>query len=193
MSLENEIPEPRKGFLGEWDKFIGPGANKIEIILILGFACVAGSTVLFFGIFGSLEWSILQIILATLIAADLGGGVIANMAAPAKRWYHREGRRFWNHMMFVAFHIYPFIVAFLFRPLDWIYGVVIYGYLIVAAIIVLIVPKYLQRPVSAIMFVGSIIFNWYVFTPTPGLEWFIPVLFLKLIIGHLVREEPYRP
>ncbi|MBY8999542.1 MAG: hypothetical protein KGD64_01380 [Candidatus Heimdallarchaeota archaeon] len=193
MTIEKEYLDPRKGFLGEWDKFIGPGANKVELLLILGIALIAGLVMLFFGIFGNLNWNILQIILATLIAVDLGGGVVANAASPAKRWYHREGQGFWKHMIFVLFHIYSFIVAFLFRPTDWVYGIVIYGYLIISSIIIILIPLYLQRPTSVILFSGAIMINWYGFSSTPGLEWFIPVLFLKLLLGHLVKEEPYRP
>ncbi|MHA1379184.1 MAG: hypothetical protein ACTSRG_12450 [Candidatus Helarchaeota archaeon] len=35
--------------------------------------------------------------------------------------------------------------------------------------------------------------NLYIFTPTIGLEWFVPVFFCKLLIAHILREEPYRP
>jgi hypothetical protein len=30
-------------------------------------------------------------------------------------------------------------------------------------------------------------------TPTPGLEWVVPFLFLKLLLSHLLKEAPYRP
>lgn len=39
----------------------------------------------------------------------------------------------------------------------------------------------------------AIVMGLCVFAPTPGLEWFIPLLFLKLLISHLLREEPYLP
>jgi hypothetical protein len=38
-----------------------------------------------------------------------------------------------------------------------------------------------------------IIGNVYVVPAPPGLEWIVPILFVKVILGHLVREEPYRP
>jgi hypothetical protein len=196
MSIDWKYPEPRKGFLGEWDKFIGPGASRTEISLILSAATLGATGMLLYSLLGNLGWNAVQSVIATLVAADLAGGVVANASSPTKRWYHREGQGFWNHMGFVAIHIYPFIVAWLFRPyhpnFDWLYAVIIYGYLIIASIILLLIPQYLQRPVAMILFCGAILLNWYAFSLTLGLEWFIPVLFAKLILGHLVKEEPYR-
>ena len=39
----------------------------------------------------------------------------------------------------------------------------------------------------------AILVNLYVVRPVVGFEWLVPALFLKLIYGPLVREEPYRP
>lgn len=39
----------------------------------------------------------------------------------------------------------------------------------------------------------AIMLNLYVITAVQGFEWVVPVLFIKIIYGHLVREEPYRP
>ena len=35
--------------------------------------------------------------------------------------------------------------------------------------------------------------NYYLIEPVSGFEWLIPVLYLKIVYGRLVREEPYRP
>ena len=29
-------------------------------------------------------------------------------------------------------------------------------------------------------------------SPAPGLRWLVPALYLKLLVGHLLREEPYQ-
>ena len=39
----------------------------------------------------------------------------------------------------------------------------------------------------------AILANLYLIRPVPGFEWLIPALFLKIVYGHIVREEPYRP
>lgn len=31
----------------------------------------------------------------------------------------------------------------------------------------------------------------YLFVPTPGLEWFLPLFFLKLLASHLLNETAY--
>ncbi len=192
MTIDWDYPEPRKGFLGEWDKFIGPGATKTETILMLSFSLLGGVGMLLYSLLGNLEWNIAQIIIAVILATDLAGGVVANATSATKRWYHRREQGFWNHMRFVAFHIYPILIGLLYRDLDWVYCLVIYGFLIVSSVIILIIPQYLHRPVSFIVFSGAILMSIYAF-PTPGLEWFIPILFLKITVGHIVKEEPYRP
>ena len=192
MTIQWEYPEPRKGFLGQWDKFIGPGATKAEVSIILITALSAGITMLFFAIF-KLNWTVAKIIIGSLLALDISGGVVTNAMAPAKRWYHRQGRTIRHHLVFDVTHIYPFIVGLLYRSLDWVYSIVVYGVLVLSSIIILLLPLYLRRPVSFIVLGLTIIMNWYIFTPTKGLEWFIPILFLKIILGYIVKEEPYRP
>lgn len=39
----------------------------------------------------------------------------------------------------------------------------------------------------------AILANLYLIRPVPEFEWLIPALFLKIVYGHIVREEPYRP
>jgi hypothetical protein len=68
-----------------------------------------------------------------------------------------------------------------------------YGFLVVSAWMVLRLPLYLHRPTSMLVILFAIIMNYYFITPVPGFEWFIPALFIKIIYGHIVREEPYRP
>jgi hypothetical protein len=68
-----------------------------------------------------------------------------------------------------------------------------YGYLLVSAIVVLATPLYLKRPVAVVMASGAVLMNSYVITVVPGFEWFLPVFILKLVVGHIIREEPYRP
>jgi hypothetical protein len=139
-----------------------------------------------------LDWSVLQYVLAVLIAGDLVGGVAVNATSSAKRWYHRKEQGFRQHLTFVAIHIHPFIVGLLFRPMDWVFAMVFYVYLIVATVVILLLPLYVQRPVGLLLFIGAILIGLYGFSPTPGLEWFVPVFFLKLLVTHTLREEPYR-
>ncbi len=194
MTIDWGYPEPRKGIMGSWDKLVGPGATRAESGLTV-FAAITGIVlVLVYQYVAALGWNILQIGLAALMAFDISGGVIANSTSAAKRWYHQEGKTFKDHFGFVAFHIiYPAIVAIFFLPLDWVYFLIVYGYLLLSAGIILGVDLHIRRPLSMLFFIGAWILNTYILTPIPGLEWVVPLLFLKLIMGHIVKEEPYRP
>jgi hypothetical protein len=193
VKIEWEYPEPRRGLFGAWDTFIGPGATVGENVLIVSVAISAAVLVPAYAIAAHIGWSGLQLAIAALMALDLAGGVVANATSATKRWYFRKGQGFWQHMGFTALHIYPFVVAWAFLNNDWSYAIIVYGYLILAAAVILKTPLYLQRPVALTLFMGGLIMSIYVLAPLPGLEWFVPVLYLKMIIGHLVREEPYRP
>ena len=62
-----------------------------------------------------------------------------------------------------------------------------------ASLLILRSPLYLQRPVAFSVFGLGLLANTYLAAPTPGLEWFLPIFLLKLLLSHLLREEPYRP
>ncbi|MBU0493985.1 MAG: hypothetical protein KKA73_30165 [Chloroflexi bacterium] len=194
MNISWEPPEPRTGLAGAWDRFVGPGATPAELWLLFGTAVTAGIAAPLYAIAANLGWDPLQLVVAGLLALDLAGGVVTNATSTAKRWYHREGQGFAQHLGFVAIHaVQILLVAWLFRGLDWAFFLAMYGYLLAAAIVVLRVPLYLQRPVAVLLYAGALLLNAYAFPPTPGLEWFAPVFFLKLLVSHLLKEAPYRP
>jgi hypothetical protein len=189
-----DFPQPRSGITGSLDKFFGPGTTKAEA-WVEGVACIgAGITMPIFAYLNGFNWSFLQYILATLLAFDMVGGIVTNATSSAKRWYHRPGQGFKQHYSFIALHVaYLFLVALLFRSMDWTYfGMLSFG-LLLTAFIVLRAPLYLRRPLAFGMIVIALLVNSYGFSPTVGLEWFVPFLFIKLIASHALREEPYRP
>jgi hypothetical protein len=65
--------------------------------------------------------------------------------------------------------------------------------LVLSALALLQMPLYLQRPAALGIILIAILLNLYILPPVWGFEWLIPALFLKIVYGHLVREEPYRP
>jgi hypothetical protein len=187
-------PPPRDGLAGQWDRFIGPGATRAENTLILVTAIGAAAAVLAYGLSDRVEWTPVQLVVAVILALDLGGGVVANATSAAKRWYHRTEQNTQTHLMFLAAHVVHVLVVMLFfRPVDWLYPVVIFSYLMLVGVLILHIPLYLQRPVALLATLVGILIGITLFTPTPGLEWFLPTYFIKLIGAHLVREEPYQP
>lgn len=187
-------PEPRAGLAGAWDKFIGPGATDAEMWLMLIPTLMAGIAAPLYALYAGLGWSTVQLIVVALLAFDLMGGVVTNATSTAKRWYHRPEATFRDHMQFVALHfLHPLVIAWLFLDMDWFYFGVVYGYLLLAALLILKIPLYLQRPCAYTLYVVSLILAFYALPQPPGLEWFLPIFYLKLLVAHLVTEAPFQP
>jgi hypothetical protein len=194
MEISWQYPEPRARLAGAWDKFVGPGATAAEHWLGMAAAFAGGAAMLLYALLGRLGWTPVQIVLAALLAFDAAGGVAINATSTAKRWYHREGQGFAHHFGSAIGHSAQFfLVAWLYRSMDWVFFGVTAGYLAVSSAAVLLTPLYIQRPVALVLYCGALLISLYAFAPTPGLEWLVPVYFLKLLVAHLTREEPYRP
>ncbi|MEZ4592714.1 MAG: hypothetical protein R3D55_16440 [Chloroflexota bacterium] len=196
MKIEWIPPKPRPGLAGEWDKFIGPGATKAELWLqwvgALGLTAVL--TLITFTQRSELSWSTWQWLVFLLFAFDLSGGIMTNATATAKRWYHRAGQRFLDHFGFVAIHgLHLALVAWLFRDGDWLYFAVYYGWLLGGTAVLLRTPLYLKRPFALLLYSITLLLNTSLLLPAPGLSWFIPFFFLKLLIAHLLPEAPFTP
>ena len=170
-----------------------PGAKRAELWIQFVPVVLAGLAVPLYASIKGLGWTVPQFTIATLLTMDMVGGAITNATNTAKRWYHREGQGFQQHFLFIAIHATQlFLVAWFFCGSHWwsFFGI-LYGYLLVTAFVILSVPLSLQRPVAILCYVGSILINCYVIAPIPGLEWFVPVFFLKLLISHLLEEAPF--
>lgn len=192
MHINWNAPSPRRGLAGEWDKFVGPGQTRAEFWLILLPSIIFGAGVPFYAISARLGWSTIQLIIAGVVAFDLLGGVITNATATAKRWYHRPGEGWVQHLLFISVHaLHLLLIVGLFRHWEWLYFIIFYVYLILSSLIITRIRLYLQRPVAMLLLVIGILLNVYAFPPSPGLEWFIPVFFLKLLVSHLIVEAPF--
>ena len=127
-------------------------------------------------------------------ALDIAGGVVTNATGSAKRWYHRRGQGFWEHLGFVSVHLLHILLVgslYLGFDLEWI--LLASAFLLAAAAAILAVPQYLQRPVAHAGYALGVLVSLYLLDAPRGLEWFLPLLYLKVLLSHLVREEPYRP
>ena len=192
MNIDWIAPPPRAGLAGEWDKFVGPGQTRAELWLILVPAVLAGIAAPWYAVHAGLGWAPLQLAIAALLALDLAGGVITNATATAKRWYHRPGQGWRQQLAFVAAHaLHLGLAAWLLRDADWLYFGVFYAYLLAASLIITRVRLYLQRPVALLLLSGGLLLDLYALPATPGLEWFMPILLLKLLVSHLLNEAPY--
>jgi len=187
-------------YSGKPDGFFGTGADVMEQTLVWIFG-ITGTIML--GIFwrtSSIQWIWWQFAIAALLALDVLGGVAANSLNSCKRFYHSplrpEEKGFTalakNHTAFTLFHIHPILIGLVFGNMDWGYGLFWYISMVLSAAVILRLPLYLHRPTALGIIMLAVLANYYFIPAVIGFEWFIPALFLKIIYGHIVREEPYR-
>lgn len=185
---------------GKPDELMGTGATKSEKAVAYASGLLVPLVLLVLGLKGVLHWAWWQWIIAIAIGADISAGAVANALNSCKRFYHspiqpgeEKYRILKDPLFFTAFHIYPLIVWLAFDRTNWLFAVVWYTLLLLGAWIILRIPLYLRRPVSIAIVLLVILMNTYLLTPIAGFEWLAPLLFIKIIAGHAVREEPYRP
>ncbi|GAB4212503.1 MAG: hypothetical protein OHK0022_48420 [Roseiflexaceae bacterium] len=194
MNIHWTPPEPRKGWLGRWDAFVGPGATAAEEWVQLGGGLVLGGLALAcFAVRFPGEPTLVQLLCVALLALDLSGGIITNATATAKRWYHRAGQGPRQQLIFVLPHgLHLALLAGVFPGVGWGFALLFYGLLVAATLLILRTPLYLQRPVAFACYAAALLLN-LLSAPLPGLEWVVPFLFLKLLISHLLKEAPFGP
>jgi hypothetical protein len=188
-------------YSGKPDVLFGTGATLIERALVWIFGLTGTAILGWMGWTRSLPWAWWQFAIAGLMAVDILGGVVANSLNSCKRFYHtplkpeETGTTAFakNHIAFTALHLYPWVAGLFFGKTNWEYGLFWYGALLLSSIFVLQSPLYLRRPLAVGMIMIAILVNLYLIQPIPGFEWLAPALFLKIVYGHIVREEPYRP
>ena len=87
------IPPPREGLLGEWDKFVGPGAARWENAGTLGFAAVGAVAAPAMVRRQRPEANPLELAAASAMGLDIAGGAWCNETPTSKRWCHRARRQ----------------------------------------------------------------------------------------------------
>ena len=87
-------------------------------------------------------------------------------------------------LTFSAVHLHPFVVAALYRDREWRFAWGNYAYLLAATALVASTPASLRRAVALVLCCCGVWLNMAVWQPTPGMGWFAPVYFLKLLVSH---------
>ncbi|MEM9317059.1 MAG: hypothetical protein AAGA95_20810 [Pseudomonadota bacterium] len=152
-------------------------------------ACVLGDTLR-----AGLGWTPAQYVVATLLAFDLSGGIVTNATSSAKRWYHRPSQKARHHFAFVALHLLHLaLVCGLFLDGDGRWFLTTGGALMLSATLVILSPLYLKRPVAYTLYACLLVATIYGLAFPKGLEWFLPLFYLKLLVSHLPPETPFRP
>jgi len=122
------------------------------------------------------------------------GGIATNATNSGKFWYHRRSQTNAKHLSFIAIHIIQIALVYgFFAPSLWPQGLLLYLLLLIFTMVILLTPLYLQRPVALLCYMVALIVNIYGITQIRGLEWFVPAVFLKLLVSHLPFEICFRP
>ncbi|NDV18409.1 hypothetical protein GO013_03120 [Pseudodesulfovibrio sp. JC047] len=177
----------------------GYGATKAENVLA-NYVIVLAPVLLYFLVWRDLDWSLTQLVVASVLALDMVGGVVTNALGSMKRFLHTEERvaRSWleklvgSRVLFPFIHFQIFIVPLCFA-VTWWYATFWYGCMMLSILFIHRLPLYLRRPVSFLIIVFSIMIGPEICAPPVGMDWFAPIYMLKLVVSHGVREEPYRP
>ncbi len=200
MSAEPRIswqpPQSRAGFWKSWDEFMGPGATRAEEVLQIGGMLLISALIgLYWWLnWERLNWTAVQTIVTAIFLLDLTGGIVVNASSSAKRWYHRESYLLRQHMTFIGAHgVHLLAFAILFDAYGVDFVLVNYGFLIGATLLLWFVPLYLQRPLGFLLYTLALLMSLYLFTHPAGMEWFLPLFYLKLILSHALKEAPFRP
>ncbi len=197
--------EGAPGFVVDWrapagrpDWLLGAGASRAEQATVA--VATAAGTVGVVAAATTTSWTPWQWVVVLALALDVVGGATANALGTAKRQYHgpadadrtRRGRLLRSSPVFTAAHVHPYVLALLLPGADGAWATFWYLGCLVSVLAVRTVPLHLQRPVAfgaltALLAAGPLV------AAPPGLAWFGPVLAVKLVAAHAVREEPYRP
>ncbi|MEO1223990.1 MAG: hypothetical protein AAFX92_07160 [Pseudomonadota bacterium] len=140
-----------------------------------------------------------RIALLAFFAFDIAGSAVTNMLNSCKRFYQTgpgpgEGlgaRLAKNSTLFTAIHIHPMIAAYFFGG-SLLNAAVWYVLLQLGVALILAMPLYLRRAGATAVTVLALLGSQSFLPLGTGLDWFIPCLFLKIVLGHAVQEEPYR-
>ncbi len=187
-------------YSGGGDPLCGTGATSAERVLAYGMAALFTGIILVLnhcqGGPNAEGW---RIALLAFFAFDIAGGAVANMLNSCKRFYHTslkpgegfEARLAKNPTLFTAIHIHPMVAAYFF------YGSVLnaaiwYILLQASVAMILALPLYLRRAGATAVTVLALLASQSFLPLGAGLEWLIPCLFIKMVLGHAVQEEPYR-
>jgi hypothetical protein len=185
---------------GPPDWLLGTGAVPAERRLAGAAGVAAAAAVVVVAVAQEVAWSWWQWALVLVLAVDVAGGVTANALGSAKRLYHSPvppglplpQRVVRSHVGFAAVHVQPFVLAVLLPDATAGWAAAWYAVALAGTAAVVAVPLYLRRPLAAAVVTVAVVAAPLVAAPA-GLAWFGPVLVLKLVAAHAVREEPYRP
>ncbi|MFI6871120.1 hypothetical protein [Nocardia sp. NPDC050406] len=169
------------------DRLIAPGASRGEQLVCYLTATIGSLVAVTLAVRADL--SALAIVVIAVVAFDLCGGAVVNATASAKRHFHREGRTARHHLLFVAIHLQPFLLALVVSEFPWYSAGAVYALALAGAVVVVSSPRFLQRPIAFAWVTLALLVPLDV---PAALAWMPPILFIKLLLAHLQPDEAHR-
>ncbi|WP_341715617.1 hypothetical protein QQG74_16280 [Micromonospora sp. FIMYZ51] len=196
VRVDWRIPPPRPGLAGSLDRFFGPGRSRRENLTEAGMHLLVLALLATYIVrhTSGADWSFLAILVTVVAAVDLVGGALTNATNPAKRWYHRPGRRD-SRLFLVAVHA-VYLLALTRVPAagadpSWLLANV--ALLLVAAILVELAPVDVKRLLAVALYLAAVLVNLTWLPLEPAYAWFPIFFYLKLLVCFLVPEAPLVP
>lgn len=176
------------------DYLWGKDPDKGSKALVYLAGIFAGCSIIFLWLFDQVDWQWGQMMVVALIIADIGSGVVANLLASTRKFYQLEvieNEPGWSKFIrsplgFTSLHIYPILVWLILTPELWWVGIVWYVMIWGSVLLLLKVPeKHFMAVVGALLVIVFLV-NAYLLPYPDSLSWFIPLLFIKLTLAHLM-------
>ncbi|OYY89961.1 MAG: hypothetical protein B7Y45_09560 [Sphingomonas sp. 28-66-16] len=173
---------------GLWARIVGPATSRGETAAIL--AMMALSVPLAAGAViasGTVGWRWWQWLIVLLLAADLGGGVVANALPATKRWYHAPWVPEWRHLSFAVIHLHLPLMALLVpeaMPLQaaWL-G---YAWMIGGAAALIAIPARWRLAAAFVLTLAGTTLMARLVPLDSAVGWMPLALMLKILAGHLI-------
>lgn len=124
------------------------------------------------------------------------GGVLTTTTLAGKAAYHHRRHSSsssatslsQDHVFFSVAHIvHVLIVAVMFRDgVDISFFLQVSTLLLISAAVVMSVPEYVKNVTALVAVLNAVFLDLYLWGPTKCLEWFVPILFIKVCVGFHV-------
>lgn len=176
-----------KSFIRNISKpFIGPDATNAEMLISWIGSLIAFFVMFIYGYF--LGWNIFQILVSSIFAFDIFGGIIVNSTTAGRKYWHSSNRSMFKQIAFLLLHIHPFIIAFMWSGYLFDKAFLLYLIIVTFSLLVMYAPKGLQKPISFGLTSVGIILVFYFLQMPIGLMWLPPLLIIKLVAAYSVSK-----
>lgn len=183
--IEEEV---RAGIAGAWDRFVGPGQSRTELLGTL--AASAAGALWGHRALASEAPRHVQVVMR-VAAVDLWGGTWVNNTPSCVRWYERPGQGPADHAGFAALHLlHAAVVGYADTATGsrdpgsasrW--ALAHWGWMLVSTVGVAAAPRRARLPLALGASAAGLGLD-RALGRSSAAPWFAPVFYAKLLIGH---------